>query len=152
VNSAIINVAQDVDVDWALELYDHDGQAHHVIMTPGDMVLYESHKVIHGRPVPLAGRYYANLFVHFEPQGPPAHSSGTALSSTAVNSTATTTPATHFIHHNDDNDDNDSSRDEEGPPPSLSSLPPYLITDSPWAEDWRRHFPNGWVAPARMEE
>ena len=33
------------------------------------MVLYESHSVIHGRPWPLQGEYYANLFLHFEPLG-----------------------------------------------------------------------------------
>lgn len=34
------------------------------------MVLYESHSVIHGRPFPLVGNYYANVFVHFEPVAP----------------------------------------------------------------------------------
>jgi prolyl 4-hydroxylase len=33
------------------------------------MVLYESHSLIHGRPFPLKGRYYANIFIHFEPTG-----------------------------------------------------------------------------------
>jgi hypothetical protein len=32
----------------------------------GDMVLYESHSVIHGRPFPLKGKFYANIFIHFE--------------------------------------------------------------------------------------
>jgi prolyl 4-hydroxylase len=36
-------------------------------MVPGDMILYESHSIIHGRPYPLNGSYYANLFLHFEP-------------------------------------------------------------------------------------
>lgn len=96
--SAIINVAQDVDEDWPLEVYGHDGKAYNVTMEPGDMVFYESHSVIHGRPFPLKGRYYAvsillslmsvyiftliewnnfsyniqtsqNVFVHFEPLG-----------------------------------------------------------------------------------
>jgi prolyl 4-hydroxylase len=34
------------------------------------MVLYESHSVLHGRPFPLKGRFFANVFVHFEPIGP----------------------------------------------------------------------------------
>jgi prolyl 4-hydroxylase len=38
-------------------------------MLPGDMVLYESHTTIHGRPFPLKGRYMANVFIHFEPIG-----------------------------------------------------------------------------------
>ena len=31
------------------------------------MVLYESHSVVHGRPFPLKGRYFANIFIHFQP-------------------------------------------------------------------------------------
>jgi prolyl 4-hydroxylase len=68
-----------------------------VTMVPGDLVLYESHSVLHGvsgyafrsvtmighfhallkhcrtfyqRPFPLKGRFMANVFVHFEPIGP----------------------------------------------------------------------------------
>lgn len=52
---------------WPLEVYGHDGLAHNVTMEPGDMVLYESHSVIHGRPFPLKGRFFANIFIHFEP-------------------------------------------------------------------------------------
>merc|ERR1719201_1303311 len=33
------------------------------------MVLYESHSILHGRPFPLKGRYFANIFIHFEPVG-----------------------------------------------------------------------------------
>jgi prolyl 4-hydroxylase len=68
--SAIINVDQDVDETWPLEVYDHFGTAHNITMEPGDMVLYESHSVIHGRPFPLKGKFYANIFIHFEPTGP----------------------------------------------------------------------------------
>lgn len=32
-------------------------------------ILYESGTVIHGRPYPLAGSSYSNLFLHFEPVG-----------------------------------------------------------------------------------
>jgi prolyl 4-hydroxylase len=41
VSSAIINVAQDVNEPWPIEVYDHSGKAHNVSMEPGDMVLYE---------------------------------------------------------------------------------------------------------------
>eukprot|EP01031_Cornospumella_fuschlensis_P032222 gene32222-38973_t len=67
VSSAIIQVAQDVDEPWPIEVYDHSGRAHNVTMQPGDMVLYESHTVLHGRPFPMKGRFYANVFVHFKP-------------------------------------------------------------------------------------
>jgi prolyl 4-hydroxylase len=48
VSSAIINVAQDLDEPWPIEVYGHDGKATNVTMMPGDMVLYESHSVLHG--------------------------------------------------------------------------------------------------------
>jgi len=70
VASAIINVAQDLDEPWPFELIDHDGVAHNVTLAPGEMVLYESHTVIHGHPFHLEGRFAANIFVHFEPIGP----------------------------------------------------------------------------------
>jgi prolyl 4-hydroxylase len=79
VSSVIINVAQDVETPWVLEVYDHDGRAHNVTMEPWDMILYESHSVIHGRPFPMDGAYFANAFVHFEPIGP--LEVGTSLSS-----------------------------------------------------------------------
>jgi hypothetical protein len=48
-------------------VYGHDGVARNVTMEPGEIILYESHSVIHGRPYPLAGRFFANVFLHFEP-------------------------------------------------------------------------------------
>jgi len=69
VSSAIVNVAQDTDEPWPIEVYSHDGKAYNVTMEPGEMVLYESHSVLHGRPFPMKGRFYANVFIHFEPIG-----------------------------------------------------------------------------------
>jgi prolyl 4-hydroxylase len=66
--SAIINVAQSVEEPWPLEVYGRDGMAVNITMSPGDIVLYESHSLIHGRPFPLMGKYYSNVFIHFEPQ------------------------------------------------------------------------------------
>lgn len=71
--SAIINVDQDMDTEdcsWPLEVWGHDGIVRNITMKPGDMVLYESHTIIHGRPFPFRGNYFANIFVHFEPLGP----------------------------------------------------------------------------------
>jgi hypothetical protein len=48
VSSAIVNVAQDVDEEWPLEVYDRFGNAVNVTMQPGDMILYESGSVVHG--------------------------------------------------------------------------------------------------------
>ncbi len=62
VSSAIILVAQDADEPWPIEVYDHTGKAHNVTMLPGDMVLYESHTVLQGRPFPTNDHYYV-MFV-----------------------------------------------------------------------------------------
>ncbi len=60
VSSCIINVAQDTNEPWPIEVYDHQGRAHNVTMEPGDMVLYESHTVLHGRPFPMNGSFYVS--------------------------------------------------------------------------------------------
>lgn len=39
VSSCIINVAQDVDEEWPLEVIGHDGKAHNVTSQPGEMIL-----------------------------------------------------------------------------------------------------------------
>jgi len=67
VTSCIIQVAQDIEEPWPVEVYSHDGKAYNITMEPGEMALYESHTVLHGRPFPLKGKLYANLFVHFIP-------------------------------------------------------------------------------------
>mmetsp|Transcript_28390 Transcript_28390/g.41961 ORF Transcript_28390/g.41961 Transcript_28390/m.41961 type:complete len:473 (+) Transcript_28390:16-1434(+) len=69
VTSCVLQVAQDVDEDWPLEVIGHDGKAVNITAHPGDMILYEGHSIIHGRPFRLKGRYYANIFLHFEPMG-----------------------------------------------------------------------------------
>jgi hypothetical protein len=48
--SAIINVDQDVDEPWELLILDHEDNEHSLQMAPGDMLLYESAKLLHGRP------------------------------------------------------------------------------------------------------
>ena len=57
------------DEDWPLYVIGHNGVAVNLTLQPGEMILYESHSVIHGRPYPLQSEYYANMFVHFEPIG-----------------------------------------------------------------------------------
>jgi len=52
-----------------LTAFSLDGIARNVTMEPGDLVLYESHSILHGRQFPLKGRFMANVFIHFEPIG-----------------------------------------------------------------------------------
>eukprot|EP00804_Cyclotella_cryptica_P014263 CCRYP_018649-RA/>CCRYP_018649-RA protein AED:0.05 eAED:0.05 QI:106/1/1/1/1/1/3/32/480 len=130
VASAMINIAQDVDEDWPMEIYDHDGQAHNVTLHPGDMLLFESHSVIHGRPFPLKGRHYAMLFIHFEPTG-------------------------HSLSH--DVDGSNIAVDEQykqaaqenqgGQSASYDTLPPYIIRESPEEAHWKSQHPEGWYKP-----
>jgi len=127
VSSAIINVAQDVDEPWPLEVIGHDGRAENVTMEPGDMVLYESHSVIHGRPFALKGRYFANLFVHFEPNGHTLR---------------------HHNHRTDAGEDVDQKyrdaleRGLGGHENEQDGLPSYILAGTPEEDHWRRSHPN----------
>jgi len=66
--SAILNIAQDVDEEWPLQIMDHQQKMHEILLQPGDMVLYESAKLVHGRSKPFKGKYFENMFVHFMPR------------------------------------------------------------------------------------
>ena len=48
---------------------DNEGQKKMIFLKPGEMLLYESAKVPHGRQFPLEGEYYENILVHFGIQG-----------------------------------------------------------------------------------
>ena len=89
--SAIINIDQEVSTPWKLLILDHNYGEHELEMQPGDMVLYESAKLLHGRPgtlfkkilfiiisllfkhllnyivEPMNGVRYENIFIHFKP-------------------------------------------------------------------------------------
>jgi len=66
--SAILQIAQeDVEEPWHLTVLDFNDEKHFIEMSPGDMVLYESASVLHGRPKAFKGLGYANLFVHYKP-------------------------------------------------------------------------------------
>ncbi|KAJ1417314.1 hypothetical protein B484DRAFT_400891 [Ochromonadaceae sp. CCMP2298] len=53
---------------WALQIEDHEGQLREVVLQEGQMLIYESAKLAHGRLRPLQGDYYASLFLHYTPQ------------------------------------------------------------------------------------
>ena len=63
--SAIVQVRQDLEEDWPLMIHDHDGEAHEVVLGEGEMLLYESARLVHGRPAPLHGRGYSAIFAHY---------------------------------------------------------------------------------------
>jgi len=65
--SAIINIAKDVDEDWPLVIEDHFYRKHEIFLDPGEVVFYESARLLHGRPYPLNGKSFANIFCHYRP-------------------------------------------------------------------------------------
>ena len=64
----IINIDQKVRNDWYLEIEDHQKNLHKVLLEPGEMIFYESATLKHGRPEPLSGEYYSNIFCHYMPK------------------------------------------------------------------------------------
>jgi hypothetical protein len=64
--SSVIQVAQDVDEVWPLQL-DVDGRIEEIVLNPGQMVHYEGASTMHGRVTPLNGRSFTNVFVHYRP-------------------------------------------------------------------------------------
>lgn len=127
VSSAIINVAQDLDEPWPLEVIGHNGIAENVTINPGEMVLYESHSVLHGRPFPLKGRYMANIFIHFEPIGHSLRHYDNQKIGDVDAKYRDSLLKGHGGHENESND----------------GLPPYIIPGSPEEPHWRQSHPKG---------
>lgn len=128
VASALLCVASDLDEDWPFEVYDHDGKAHNVTLEPGEMLLMETHSVIHGHPWPLKGRSYAMIFLHFEPTGNPLEYHSTKG------------------FQKIDKQYKKSVKEGIGGQSSevISGLPPYIQRESPEEANWRALHPEGW--------
>ena len=62
---AILQIDQKVEEDWALNVLDHEGTPQRIVLKPGQMLIWESAAVPHGRQYALKGDYYDNLMVHF---------------------------------------------------------------------------------------
>ncbi len=65
--SATLCIDASVYEPWRLHVRDVDGADRQVELAPGELVLYESARIEHGRPVPLNGRFHVGLFVHYRP-------------------------------------------------------------------------------------
>ena len=61
----LLQIDQKVDEEWPLTVIDHKKDRAKVFLKPGEMLLYESAKMPHGRQFPFNGDYFDNLFVHF---------------------------------------------------------------------------------------
>lgn len=66
VASVILNIDQNVKTDWLLSIEDHMVRKHEISLKPGEMLLYEGGRLKHGRPLPLDGSSYANVFAHYK--------------------------------------------------------------------------------------
>lgn len=66
--SSTICVDFRLDSPWPLYIEDIHGEGHLVNLEPGEFIFYEGSKLIHGRPYPLDGDYYAGMFVHYRPK------------------------------------------------------------------------------------
>jgi len=65
--SATICVDQKVNKHWPLDIFNHESEEFNVNMETGEMILYESARLVHGRQQRLDGESYVGLFVHFIP-------------------------------------------------------------------------------------
>lgn len=68
--SSILHIGSSEDAqEWPLVLEDYTGNTVEVHLTPGDLLLYESSRILHGRPTVFHGSWYTSLFIHYAPVG-----------------------------------------------------------------------------------
>jgi hypothetical protein len=66
--SMILHIDSSEDSDpWPIYIEDFHGNTHEVVLTPGDILFYESSKCFHGRPKPFKGSWYSSVFIHYYP-------------------------------------------------------------------------------------
>ena len=67
--SFILHIDSSDDAEpWPIFIEDFQGRTHEVVLTPGDILFYESSKCFHGRPRRLNGSWYSSIFVHYYPK------------------------------------------------------------------------------------
>jgi len=67
--SVILQVDQiGVNASWPVEVIGYKGDRQRINMKAGQMLFYESAKVIHGRPEILKGQGFINAFCHYKPK------------------------------------------------------------------------------------
>ncbi|KAJ8598368.1 hypothetical protein CTAYLR_002960 [Chrysophaeum taylorii] len=76
--SAVLQLYQDVDEGWPLELYLPHKRVAEVYLQPMELVLYEGAWLRHGRPMRFKGTEFANVFSHFAPPDWPHLASSTS--------------------------------------------------------------------------
>ena len=61
----IINVYQSGGPEWPLQIFDHFFRTVKITLKPGEMLMYESASLIHGRPTFLEMEAFANYLIHY---------------------------------------------------------------------------------------
>jgi len=54
---------------YPIQIEDGQGVLRSAELKPGDIMFYESAKCYHQRSVPMNGRHYASIFLHYRPVG-----------------------------------------------------------------------------------
>jgi len=67
--SGILHIDSSLDEPYPIQIEGAEGVLASVDLNPGEMLLYESAKSYHQRSVPMKGRYYASIFLHYRPIG-----------------------------------------------------------------------------------
>lgn len=67
--SCIYHIASSEDAQpWPVVIEDYHGNTNSVVLSDGDILLYESAKSFHGRPQSFNGEWYTSVFVHYYPK------------------------------------------------------------------------------------
>lgn len=103
------------------------------------MVLYESHSVLHGRPYPLKGRYFANIFIHFEPTG---HSLRHNARVDEEHAKDVDTKYREALERGSGGHENEMT----------NGLPPYIIPGTPEESHWRAMHPDDVKAKKKKQQ
>jgi hypothetical protein len=65
--SSIMHIGHDLEEPWPIQIKDHFGRFLGVNLEPGEMLHYESARLVHCRMTEMKGNWYANAFIHFAP-------------------------------------------------------------------------------------
>ena len=68
--ASLLHLGRSDDAEnWPIVIEDFNGNTVEVFLEVGDLFLYESAKVYHGRPKPFCGTWYTSLLTHYYPEG-----------------------------------------------------------------------------------
>lgn len=71
--SSIVHIDHEYDEEsqpWPIEIEDHDGNLHSVVLERGQTLFYESSNHLHCRMTKFRGKYYGSIFLHYQPVDP----------------------------------------------------------------------------------